>query len=177
MSDYAQIMNIVSNVGTVNMIVCADDKVAELQAAGLTIINVTSVSPKPSTGWTYNTSTQVFTAPSVPTRYSCVVALSKTEILANGTDSTTISGVIKNATGETVNLTQNFIIPMVRTDASGITIYDTIPRQLVVTAGSFSFDFTTTTRGYYTVQQSSITNLISGVELYLSLSVLITAYI
>jgi len=57
MADYAQIIN-----GKVNMIVIDDVATFnELVASGLTIIDVTSVNPKPSTGWTYDG--QDFAAP------------------------------------------------------------------------------------------------------------------
>lgn len=48
--DYAQIIN-----GVVNMIVVENEQILnELRSTGLTIIDITSLDPKPSSGWTYN---------------------------------------------------------------------------------------------------------------------------
>ena len=50
MADYAQIIDEKANMIIINSEVIAD----ELRGKGLTIIDVTSVVPKPSTGWTYD---------------------------------------------------------------------------------------------------------------------------
>lgn len=78
MADYAQIID-----GKVNMIVIDDvTKFNELVASGLTIIDVTSEDPKPSTGWTYDGS--IFAAPVY--RWAKVISNSVTEILELNVD-------------------------------------------------------------------------------------------
>ena len=54
MGDYAQIIDGADGTSVVNMIVVEDDDVmADLNAAGLEVYNVTDADPKPQTGWGY----------------------------------------------------------------------------------------------------------------------------
>lgn len=61
MKKYVQILN-----GKANPIVIEDDKVEELQNAGIKIIDVTDIIPQPQTGWLYNSETGIFSEPPIP---------------------------------------------------------------------------------------------------------------
>lgn len=58
MSKYAQIIK-----NKVNLIVVEDDKVDELRNAGLTIIDVSEIDPKPQAGWLYDSDAKTFSEP------------------------------------------------------------------------------------------------------------------
>lgn len=60
MKKYVRILN-----GKVNSIVIEDDKVEELQNAGVEIIDVTDIIPQPQTGWLYDSVTEIFSEPPV----------------------------------------------------------------------------------------------------------------
>ena len=58
MSKYAHIVG-----NKANLIVVEDNKVKELQDAGLTIIDISGIHPKPKSGWHYNPATKSFSEP------------------------------------------------------------------------------------------------------------------
>ena len=61
MKTYAQIIN-----DKVNLITIEDDKVEELRVAGIIIIDITNIIPQPQTGWLYDSKTEIFSEPPVP---------------------------------------------------------------------------------------------------------------
>ena len=60
MKKYVQILN-----GKANPIVIEEDKVDELRANGVEIIDITDISPQPQVGWIYDSETKIFSAPEV----------------------------------------------------------------------------------------------------------------
>ena len=51
--------------GKANPIVIEEDKVDELRANGVVIIDITDVSPQPQSGWLYDSETNTFSEPPI----------------------------------------------------------------------------------------------------------------
>ena len=89
---YANIKN-----GITNIIEVEPGKVAEIQAAGLTIIDISGLDPQPKKGWLYNDQTEEFSAPVSPASKLKWLHLtaSSDEVLANNTDTVDITITIR----------------------------------------------------------------------------------
>ena len=87
---YAHIKN-----GITNIIEVEPGKVAELQAAGLVLVDITGIDPQPQKGWLYNDQTGEFTNPFVNTKKWLHLTASSDEVIADNTDTVDITITIR----------------------------------------------------------------------------------
>ena len=141
------------------------------------IMDITEENPDINNDWIYVDGVFSY-SPAVPI-VACNVTITadKTTIQANGVDKCTLTGVIKNSSDKIIDITKDIIVPMIRTDDLYTAIYDTIPRKISIVKGNFSLDFLTTTRGYYTLDKTKVTNLIENYTLNITSDIKLIAYI